>query len=199
LADEEGIPFDREANEALRGVSRRESLMRLLGGRPATEEQIQEMMDRKNCYYQAYIEDLTPDDFLPGAKTLLSELRDAGIKRAIASASKNTQAVVERLELGKWVDAISDGYSVTRQKPAPDLFIHAAAQLGLMPEDCMMFEDATSGVAAGLAANMWAVGLGPTERVGDADIVLPSLEGVHWADLYTRMTQVARRSGLLQG
>ncbi len=193
LADEEGIPFDRQANEALRGIPRRESLLRILGDRPATEEQIQEMMARKNRYYQELLESVTPANLLPGVADLLEELRAAGIKIGIASASKNARAVIERLGIGDRMDAVADGYSVERQKPAPDLFLHAAAQLGLAPEQCVVIEDAEAGVEAALAGGMWAVGLGPVERVGAAHVVLASLEGVRWADLRARLTEVAEK------
>jgi len=193
LADEESIPFDRQANEALRGVDRRESLMRLLAGQSATEEQIQEMMARKNRYYREFVQGVTPDNLLPGALELLDKLRAAGVKIAIGSASKNARAVIERLGIAGRVDAISDGHSVERHKPAPDLFLHAAAQLGLPPEQCVVVEDAESGVEAALAGGMWAVGLGPAERVGAAHVVLPSLEGMHWAELRTRLTQVTNK------
>jgi kojibiose phosphorylase len=106
---------------------------------------------------------------------------------AIASASKNARTVVERLDVDGHVDAISDGYSVDRQKPAPDLFLHAAGQLGISPQRCVVIEDAASGVAAGLAAGMRTVGIGPDERVGEADIVLASLKGVSWSDLRGRL------------
>ena len=194
LADEEGIPFDRQANEALRGVSRRESLLRLLGDHPATEEQIQEMMARKNRYYQEFIQGVTPDNLLPGALELLDELQAAGVKLAIGSASKNARPVIERLGITDRVHAISDGYSVERHKPAPDLFLHAAAQLGLPPARCLVVEDAAAGVEAALAAGMWTLGLGPVERVGAAHIVLPSLEGVRWADVLAQLAQVAEQT-----
>jgi kojibiose phosphorylase len=189
LADEEGIPFDRQANEAMRGLSRRDSLLQMLGDRSRTEEQLQEMMERKNRYYLEFIKDVSPADLLPGAVELLDELRSAGIKVAIGSASKNAQEVIQRLGIGDRVDTISDGYSVTRSKPAPDLFLHAANQLGLAPEHCVVVEDAASGVEAALAAGMWAVGLGPVERVGAAHVVLPSLAGVHWSDLLAQLSQ----------
>jgi kojibiose phosphorylase len=189
LADEEGIPFDRQANEAMRGLSRQDSLLQMLGDRSRTEEQLQEMMERKNRYYLEFIKDVSPADLLPGAVELLDELRSAGIKVAIGSASKNAQEVIQRLGVGDRVDTISDGYSVTRSKPAPDLFLHAANQLGLAPEHCVVVEDAASGVEAALAAGMWAVGLGPVERVGTAHVVLPSLAGVHWSDLLAKLSQ----------
>ena len=189
LADEEGIPFDRQANEAMRGLSRRDSLLHLLNGHSRTEEQIQEMMERKNRYYLESVKDISPADLLPGAIELLDELRANGIKVGIGSASKNAREVIQRLGIADRVDAISDGYSVARSKPAPDLFLHAAAQLGLTPEHCVVVEDASSGVEAALAAGMWAVGLGPVERVGMAHVVLPSLEGVHWSNLLAKLSQ----------
>jgi len=193
LADEEGLPFNRQTNEALRGIPRRESLLLILGHRPATENQIQEMMARKNRYYQEFIEGVTPDNLLPGVLELLQELRAARVKVAIGSASKNARAVINRLGIEELVDVISDGHSVEQHKPAPDLFLHAADQLGLAPEQCVVVEDAEAGVEAALAAGMWTVGLGPAERVGAAHVVLPSLEGVRWADLCARLAEVAER------
>ncbi|RPI58724.1 MAG: beta-phosphoglucomutase, partial [Chloroflexi bacterium] len=192
LADEEGIPFDRVANEALRGIPRRESLLLVLGDHSATEDEIQAMMARKNRYYQAYLEELGTENLLPGVLPLLHELRTQGYRIAIGSASKNARTVVERLGLGEMVDAIADGHSVDRHKPAPDLFLFAAEQLGIPPEECVVFEDAESGIEAALAAGMWAVGLGPDERVGQAHVVLPSLQGVHWADLRARLARAAK-------
>jgi kojibiose phosphorylase len=183
LADEEGLPFDRQANEALRGVSRRDSLMLILGDRPATEERVQELMGRKNRYYRELLESVTPRNLLPGALALLDEVRGAGIKVAVGSVSKNARTVIERLAIADRIDALSDGYSVEVHKPAPDLFLHAAQQLGLPPGKCMVVEDAASGVEAALNAGMWVVGLGPPERVGLAHLVLPSLEGVRWVEL----------------
>ncbi len=193
LADEEGIPFNRQDNEALRGVSRRASLMLIIGDRPYTEAQIQEMMERKNRYYGELIPNMTSKDLLPGAIALLDELRQAGIKIAIGSASKNASTVIERLGIADKVDAIADGYSVQQPKPAPDLFLYAAKQLGLEPEQCVVVEDATVGIQAALAAGMWAVGLGPIERVGAAHVVLPSLAGIKWADLKAKFSDIAKQ------
>ncbi|MEH2045825.1 beta-phosphoglucomutase [Nostoc sp.] len=192
LADEEGIPFNREANEALRGVSRRASLMLILRDRPYSEAQIEEMMERKNRYYVELLQKMTPEDLLPGAIALLDELRQAGIKIGIGSGSKNARPVLERLGIMDKVDAIADGYSVQEPKPAPDLFLYAAKQLGIEPEQSVVVEDAAAGVEAALAAGMWAVGLGPVERVGAAHVVLPSLAGIKWADLREQLSNIYR-------
>jgi kojibiose phosphorylase len=193
LADEAGLPFDRQANEALRGISRRESLLKIVGTRPYTEDQLEEMMARKNRYYQEFLQSVTPDDLLPGALSLLKELRQLGIRTALASASKNARTVIEKLGIAEWIDAIADGYSVERPKPAPDLFLYAANQLRLPPAECVVFEDATAGIEAALAAGMWAVGDGPVERVGNAHVVFPDLDGIRWADIVSSLEAVSAR------
>ncbi len=183
LADEEGLPFTREDNEALRGIPRRESLMLILKGRIYREEKIQEMMERKNNYYLEFIHAINPNDLLPGARDLLIEIHSLGLKSALGSASKNAREVIQRLGIANLLDAISDGNSVERQKPAPDLFLHAASQLNLKPAECVVVEDAASGIAAGRAGGFHTLGLGPRERVGAADVVLPSLQAARLSDL----------------
>ena len=183
LADELGIPFTREDNEALRGIPRLASLRLILKGREYPEDEIQEMMERKNRYYLEFIKDIAPRDVLPGARELLEEIRAAGLRSALGSASKNAREVVERLGIAELLDAISDGNSVEFQKPAPDLFLHAAAQLGLSPSECIVVEDAAAGIEAAQAGGFRSVGLGPRERVGEADVVFPSLATIRLTDI----------------
>jgi beta-phosphoglucomutase len=178
LADEEGIPFTREDNEHLRGIPRRESLMLILKDRNYPEQKIQEMMERKNNYYLVFIREIKPSDLLPGARELLEEIRQAGLKSALGSASKNAPDVIQRLGIADLLDAVSHGGSVQRQKPAPDLFLHAATQLHLQPQDCTVVEDAAAGIEAARAGGFYTVGLGPQDRVGEADIIFPSLKNV---------------------
>jgi kojibiose phosphorylase len=188
LADEEGLPFDRKAKEALRGVSRKESLMLIVGKKHYLEYALQEMMERKNRYYLASIQSITPKDLLPGGIELLTEIRNAGLKIAIGSASKNARTVIEKMVLADHVDAIADGDSVAPPKPAPDLFLYAAAQLGLNPANCVVVEDAAVGIEAAIAAGMRTIGLGPVERFGGSShLVLPNLMGIHLSDLQTQL------------
>jgi beta-phosphoglucomutase len=181
LADEEGISFTREDNEQLRGVSRRRSLELLLGNHVSetTEEEMQEMMDRKNGYYQALLETITEDEFLPGARDLIDGLRRRDLKIAIGSASRNTRIVLKKLGISDAFDGIADGYSVSRAKPAPDVFVHAAGQLGVPVVNCAVIEDAESGVQAALTAGMVAVGIGPENRVGKAHLRYDSTADVN--------------------
>ncbi|CUS06162.1 putative glycoside hydrolase [Candidatus Promineifilum breve] len=167
LADEEGLTFDREANERCRGVTRRDSLMVVLGGRPESEERLQDMMARKQSYYEALLDQIGPADLLPGVADLLDQLDAAAIPYAIASASKNAPAVCARLGIADRLGMLADGYSVERQKPYPDLFRFAAAGLGVPAARCLVVEDAAAGVEAALAAGMAALALGPAERFAD--------------------------------
>ncbi|WP_353933094.1 beta-phosphoglucomutase [Okeanomitos corallinicola TIOX110] len=191
LADEEGIPFNRQANEALRGISRRASLMLIIGNRKYSELQIQEMMERKNNYYVELIENITHNNLLPGAVSLLDNLRVAGLKIAIGSASKNAHLVIEKLGIIDKLDVIADGYSVQKPKPAPDLFLFAAQQLGIAPQQCVVFEDAAAGIEAALGAGMWVVGMGQPERLGNAHIILPSLVDLTWEKLQAKFRDFA--------
>lgn len=175
LADEEGVPFTREDNEQLRGVSRRESLTRMLKGRPIDEATAQDWMRRKNEYYQAFLQDVTPDDRLPGVTRFLQEARDAGLKVAIGSASRNTKVVLGRLGLLETFNAVGDGYSVVNSKPAPDLFVWVAGAMSLPVDTCVVFEDAEAGVDAALAGGFKAVGVGMS-KVQHAHLTLPGLE-----------------------
>jgi beta-phosphoglucomutase len=149
LADDEGIPFTHEENDLhLRGVGRRDSLLYLLKGRKVSEAQMQEMMDRKNRYYSELIKNMSPKEVVPGGVALLKEIRQAGIKTAIASASRNTMTVLQRLDLVSYFDGIADGSSVVHGKPAPDVFIFAAGLVNIPTRDCLGVEDATAGIEA---------------------------------------------------
>lgn len=191
LADEEGLLFNRQINEQLRGVGRRESLMIILSGRPTTEAQIAAMAERKNRYYVAMLDQVTPADLLPGAESLLAELHAAGLKIGIGSASKNASAVISRLGIADRLDGVADGFTTHHSKPAPDLFLKAAEMLGVAPAFCAVVEDAAVGVDAALAAGMWAIGLGPAARVGHAHACFENLAGVTLADIQTVLETAA--------
>ncbi|MBV9708800.1 MAG: beta-phosphoglucomutase, partial [Chloroflexi bacterium] len=176
LADDEGIAFTHEENDTyLRGVDRRNSLLYLLKGRTVTEEQIQEMMERKNRYYNDLIKNMTSKEVVEGGRELLDEIRHAGIKTAIASSSKNCWTVLRAIDIAHYFDGVADGYSVTRGKPAADIFVFAAGLVSTPTSQCLGVEDADVGIEAIKAAGMQALAIGPAERFHKADKVLPSL------------------------
>jgi beta-phosphoglucomutase len=191
LADEQGIPFTREDNEALRGVSRRQSLDLMLKGREIEEDVALEWMERKNGYYLEHLETITPDHILPGVRTLLDESRAAGIQIALASASRNAKPVLAKLKIEDAFDAIGDGYSVVNTKPAPDLFLWTAGRLGVNPSNAVVFEDAEAGIDAALRGAFWAVGVG-TANVSRAHVRLPDLADAHAAGILEALNAAAR-------
>lgn len=190
LADEEGLPFTREDNEALRGVSRRESLLRLLKGKVLPEVQMEAYMARKNEYYRAFLARITPADLLEGVADFLAQARERGIKLGLGSASKNARDVLNGLGITDQFDAIGDGYSVSRTKPAPDLFVWVAGRLNVPPAECVVFEDAEAGIAAGRECGMYTVGIGDPARVGAADLIVPNLASVQLDDLLSKLAHV---------
>jgi len=184
LADDEGIPFTREENDAhLRGVGRRDSLMYIIRGKHYTEDQMQEMMERKNRYYLELIKNMSEKDLVAGGKELLQDIHNAGIKIAMASSSKNCRQVVESLGILSYLDGLADGYSVVNGKPAPDLFVYAAGLVQVPVADCMGVEDADAGIEAIKTAGMQALGIGPKDRFHRADKVLPNLANKHLQDM----------------
>jgi len=178
LADELGIPFDEKKNEKLRGLSRRDSLLAMVG-HPLPEERIVELTERKNNYYLEYLEMLSPAHILPGAKELLEELRERKVKIALASSSKNAKKVLEKIGLRNVFDVIVDGYDIKKAKPDPEIFLLTAKRLEENPSHCVVIEDAQAGITAAKRAGMFAVGIGNPQILKGADIVV---KGVYELD-----------------
>jgi beta-phosphoglucomutase len=185
IADEEGIPFDRERNHRLRGVSRMESLAILL--EPATRQysaQEKEILaTRKNSYYRDLLNTLSPADILPGVMEFCDALRKRGIKLAIGSSSRNSPAILQQIGLGSYFDATADGNDITRSKPDPEVFLLAAKKLGVKPADALVVEDAESGVAAAIAGGFHCIAVGAAAGDSRAHLQAADLTGVSVDDV----------------
>ena len=182
MADEEGIYFDREINNRLRGVSRMASLEIVLekANREYSEKEKQEIAERKNNYYKELICELTPNDILTGVTEKLDELKENGIKIAIGSSSKNTPIILKQIGLDSYFDAVSDGNNITHSKPNPEVFLKAAEMLGIAPEDCMIVEDADAGIEAGKRADMKTLAV---QGANGADFKAKNLTECDWVNL----------------
>ena len=180
MADEEGIFFNREINERLRGVSRMESLEIILerAAKTYTDAEKAAMAKRKNDDYVELIGKLMPGDILPGAMEVLSALKARGIKIAIGSSSRNTPIILRQIGLDQAFDAVADGNQITRSKPDPEVFLLAAKLLKLAPADCVVVEDADAGVEAALAGGMRALGVGSASANARATWRASSLQSV---------------------
>ncbi|MBC7092839.1 beta-phosphoglucomutase, partial [Candidatus Bipolaricaulota bacterium] len=206
LAEELGIPCPSERKDQVRGVSRRRSLAIVLTGNPqaneddlqdlVTEEEAERLMARKDGYYQELIQEIGSKDLLPGVRELISDLRRQEVKAAVATVSKNAGDVLERLGILEEFNAIVDGHSGARSKPAPDLFLQAAARLGVAPGECVVVEDAPAGIEAAEAAGMFGVAVGPQERFADVkpELVIPSLVGLSYERLVALLAREEERT-----
>lgn len=184
LAESQGIPFDEAFNEELKGVDRMGSLALILarGSRSYTQEEKLALADAKNRHYQELIATMTPQDLLPGALEALEAVRAAGLKTGLASVSKNAFTVLDRLGIRERFDTVVDAARIANSKPHPEIFLTAAAQLGLAPQDCLGVEDAVAGVASIKDAGMVAVGVGSPEVLRRADYVIPSMREFRLGD-----------------
>lgn len=171
LGEEIGISIDRNFNEQLKGVSREDSLTLLLAyGKKENDfsnEEFAALAKRKNEYYLEMIQEITPADVFPGIVPLLTELKKAGIKIALASASKNGPLLLDKMQLTDYFDAIADPNKVASGKPAPDIFLLAAKEIGLEATDCLGIEDAKAGIQAIIASGAYPVGVGRKEDLGE--------------------------------
>lgn len=178
LAEEIGISIDREFNEDLKGISRMDSLERILVyGNKAddyTAEEKSDLAAQKNDHYRSLIQSITEADLLPGIPRFLKELKEANMLLALASASKNGPTIIEKLGIANQFDTIVDPAQLKKGKPDPEIFLKGAKQLNLDLTECVGIEDAESGVESIKEANMFAVGIGNKETLKRADIVYSS-------------------------
>ena len=162
MADEEGIYFDKTINERLRGVSRMESLEIILEKADkeySNEEKIQ-MAEKKNSLYRELLNELTPNDILPGVMKVLEDLKAKNIKIAIGSSSKNTPMILGKIGLKDYFYAVADGNDIKNSKPDPEVFLLAARKVGIEAKECLVVEDADAGVEAAIAGNMKVLAVG---------------------------------------
>jgi beta-phosphoglucomutase len=177
LADHLNIHFIEKDNERLKGVSRMDSLDIILeiGKVEMDEETKSKYANLKNEWYIDYISRMTPEEILPGSIEFINELRSAGIKTALGSASKNTPLILERLHIYNLFDAVADGNIVKKAKPDPEVFLAAARMISERPERCVVFEDAVAGVKAALNAGMTCIGVGSEKILKYAHYVISGL------------------------
>ena len=177
LADRLGIPFDEKKNDLLRGVSRMDSLEIILGERSdefSPEEKLA-FATEKNLTYRSYLQTLTPEFVSPEVPETLQKLRDSGMRLTVGSSSKNTPLILEKTDLRKYFDAVSDGNNITKSKPDPEVFLKAAQFIGLDPSECVVIEDADSGIEAAKRGGFYAISIGDSVTNGLDDRHINSL------------------------
>lgn len=189
LAQALGFDIDEEFNEQLKGISRVDSLQRILdhGGVQLSASDFDAWATRKNEWYLELIEQMTPAHLLPGVADFFADCQRHGIPCGLGSASKNAPKILEKVGLLQAFDALVDGNSVSKSKPDPEVFLKGAALLGVPPHHCIVFEDAQAGIEAAQAAGMKTVGIGDPSVLAKADIVIPGFAQITVSDLLTKI------------
>jgi len=178
IATDLGFDFSERDNERLKGVSRMESLDILLevGNIIVDNRSKKRLATIKNNLYLSFIQKMTPDEILPGVIRFLDELHNGGILIALGSASKNAMSILDKIKIANKFDAVIDGNKVSKAKPDPEVFLKGAIELGIKPQDCLVFEDAQAGIDAARNGGMHVIGIGQPENLKTADFVIPGFE-----------------------
>lgn len=122
------------------------------------EASVEEMMAyREGVVRRMFVE--SNAHAIKGTKELLENIRKAGYSVALASSTdpELIRWILETIGLLPYFDQIVSGEEVAKSKPAPDVFLEAAKQLGKDPENCFVVEDSTNGIRAAKAAGMWVL------------------------------------------
>lgn len=179
MAREDGIQLTDEDFRATFG-KRNDDIIPLFWG-AVSRERLQELADRKERYFREYIrEAATP---LPGSIELMRALQQRGFLQAMATSTpeENIRLIKSLLQVERYLSVFISGEAVARGKPAPDIFLKAASELGVSPAQSLVIEDAVAGIQAARAAGMRCIAV-----AGDRD-----LPGLRAADLLVRdLTQV---------
>jgi len=167
VAEKLAVPFDRKINDRLRGVSRTESFEIILEHYKGVlqQENKEYYINKKNEIYKDLLKNMGPEDLAEEVKDTLNTLKRYGLKLAVGSSSKNAGFILQRLGLGGYFDAVSDGNNIQRSKPDPEVFLKACGMVEISPEDCLVVEDADAGVEAARACGMDCAGIGGAARV----------------------------------
>jgi len=187
LANSLNINFTLEDNEKLKGVSRMESLdiILSLGNVSLTNDEKIKLAFEKNKIYCKFLDKMSEDEMLAGAKELLIDLRKNNILIALGSASKNALTILNKLNITNLFDTIIDGNKVSKAKPNPEVFILGANNLNVQYTDCIVFEDSIAGIKAAKSINMKTIGIGTKENLPLADKIYTDLSTLNYLNLKT--------------
>ena len=179
LAHEEGVRFS-DADFWSTFGKRDDDIITLVWG-TQSPERLQELADRKEAYFRTLIRETAAP--LPGSIELMRGLHEAGYAQALASSApvENIQLISDVLGLGHYLTALVSGETVAHGKPAPDIFLKAAGELGIVPTQCLVIEDAVAGVQAAHAAGMRCIAVaGDRDLPGlrEAELIVKSLTEV---------------------
>lgn len=197
LAEELGISISREFNEQLKGISRMESLEKILALNPSlvgmSQYDKEQYADKKNNHYRELIKRIRPEDLLPGIERLLRTIKEHNISTAVASASKNAPDIIEQLGISDFFDYVVDASKIEKGKPDPEIFITAADFLKVPYSECIGVEDAAAGVEAIKKANMFSVGVGSKDHLSAADYIVSTTSELDFKKIVREFSEKKRK------
>ncbi len=161
VLNKENIYIDEVMYDKLRGLSRIDTLNQILkiANKEYSEKQKEILANKKNEIYKEYLKELGPSDISCDLIKTLLILKEKNVKLAIASSSKNATNIAKQTDLLKYFDVIVDGNQINKAKPDPEVFLKAANKLNLLVNECLVVEDAISGIDAGIAGGFKTVGI----------------------------------------
>ena len=189
LANELGIDLTEAENEELKGVSRMQTLEIILEkghlqNNFSQEEKIA-LATKKNEWYREFVKKMDRNEVLPGVVDFLETLQANHIKIALGSASRNAPTILEVTNMQHYFEVVIDGNKTTRSKPDPQVFQMGATELGVAPNEAVVFEDSIKGLNAALTGGFFAVGIGNPEQLGHAHFVVSGLHEMTFDRLST--------------
>lgn len=152
---------DEDVQTKVYGKTNEEILLYVLG-RPVTPEEVDYHAETKEALFR---EMYRPHfELTPGLEAFLADAKAQGVRLGLATNApkSNLDFSWEIGDLGRFYETAAHPGLVDRPKPAPDLYLYVAAQLGVEPHRCLVFEDSLTGIAAGLAAGSQVVGIAST-------------------------------------
>jgi len=190
LANELGFEFTEKDNERLKGISRLDSLNILLeiGKISLSPFEKEKLAECKNQWYLEYITKMKPDEVLLGVKDFIDELHGKGVKIGLGSASKNARLILNQIRMIDQFQTIVDGTRVSKAKPDPEIFLLAAMDLNVKPEQSIIFEDAEAGIESAIRGGFRSVGVGDSSILYKANVVIPNFKGLTY-DKFIRLMQ----------
>jgi beta-phosphoglucomutase family hydrolase len=188
FCERNGIPLTKEVfYKELNGMNSKDTF-EWFYKKEMTRAEVEVLEEEKELLYREfYAEHRKP---AKGLLTFLHDLRSRGIKTALATSAGpgNIDFIVDGLGIRDQFDAIIGGAEVTKGKPDPEIYIKAAALVGVSPADCIVIEDSLQGIASGQAAGAWVVGI-TTSHTAD-ELAHTDFCASDFTDLYDQLTRL---------
>ena len=140
-----------------------------------SESEKQAFAAEKNAIYVESLKYMSGKDVSAECLDTLKCLKEKGVKIAIGSSSKNAPIILKQLGIYDLFDAISDGNNIVKSKPDPEVFLKACDMLGFLPSECLVVEDAMSGIDAGVSGGFKTAGIGDASSYKKADYKLDKI------------------------